>query len=134
MMFSLFPVFNVCFIRVLNACLKIAYSFADMILLSLANSFRVSASPRIVGDTPSSAIASAMTSLEMEISGELFNPFTRVFLLWLKDARIMRNISRSSLTSMGASLYVVSRITALPTFGRGIKQLGGTFATIYGSA
>ena len=68
------------------------------------------------------------------ISGELFRPLSSVFLLWLKEARMIRNIRLSSFTVVGGFSCRVSRMTALPTFGRGIKQFGGTFATIYGSA
>ena len=65
---------------------------------------------------------------------EFFRPFTSVFLLWLKDALIIRNISFSFFTSTGGFSYRSSLITALPTLGLGIKQLGGTFATIFGFA
>ena len=68
------------------------------------------------------------------ISCEFFRPFTSVFLLWLKDALIIRNISFSFFTSTGGFSYRSSLITALPTLGLGIKQLGGTFATIFGFA
>lgn len=80
------------------------------------------------------AMAAATFSLENGSSGALFNPFCKVFLLWLKDARISLNISFSSRTVTGGSVCLVSRITAEPTLGLGIKQLGGTLATISGFA
>ena len=50
---------------------------------------KVKASPRIPGFSPSFSNAPAICSFEAEISGELFNPFTRVLRLWLKDARMI---------------------------------------------
>ena len=50
------------------------------------------------------------------------------------QARINWNNNFSFVTLIGASLYFVRRMTADPTFGLGIKQFGGTFATTYGSA
>ena len=51
-----------------------------------------------------------------------------------KDARIKANISFGSLAVTGGVWCLVRRITAEPTFGRGIKQFGGTIATISGFA
>ena len=48
-------------------------------------------------------MAFVISSLENEISGELFKPFCSVFLLWLKDARISLNISFGSFTCTGGS-------------------------------
>lgn len=52
----------------------------------------------------------------------------------IKRCADYRNISFSSRTSTGGCSCLSKRITADPTFGLGIKQLGGTFATIYGLA
>ena len=76
----------------------------------------------------------SISSFEKSSSWEFFSPFTNVFLLWLKDARISLNISFSLSTCTGGSSYLTSWITALPTFGLGIKQFGGTFAMICGLA
>ena len=99
-----------------------------------ANSANVSASPRTFTGIPVSAIAFSISSFEKSSSWEFFSPFTNVFLLWLKDARISLNISFSLSTCTGGSSYLTSWITALPTFGLGIKQFGGTFAMICGLA
>ena len=99
-----------------------------------ANSAKVSASPLKFTGIPVSAIAFSISSFEKSSSWEFFSPFTNVFLLWLKDARISLNISFSLSTCTGGSSYLTSWITALPTFGLGIKQFGWTFAMICGLA
>ena len=99
-----------------------------------ANSFNVSASPLTFTGIPVSTIAFSISSFEKSSSCEFLSPFTRVFRRWLKDARIRRNISFSLSTCTGGSSYLTSWITALPTFGLGIKQFGGTFAIICGLA
>ena len=53
-------------------------------------------------------------------------PFAKVFLLWLKEARIILNISFSLLTFTGGVVYLFNLITADPTLGLGIKQSGET--------
>ena len=58
--------------------------------------------------------------------------FERVFLLSLKPALISLNICASSLAFIGSSSCSFKLITALPTFGLGIKQFAGTFAARYG--
>ena len=99
-----------------------------------ANSFNVRASPLTLIGIPLCAIAFSISSFEKSSSGEFFRPLTKVFLLWLKDARISRNISFSLSTCTGGFSYLTSWITALPTFGLGIKQFGGTLAIIWGFA
>ena len=88
-------------------------------LLNCANCSKVNASPRTDAGNSISSNACATCSLEKFKPPKFLIPFWRVFLLWLKDARIN---------------YFVRRMTADPTFGLGIKQFGGTFATTYGSA
>ena len=104
--------------------------FSPNILLNLANSSSPRFSPRIFSFNPMAARAFLTSSLVKSSSPELAIPFCRVFLLWLKDALISLNISLSSRTCTGGSLYLVSLMTADPTLGLGIKQLGGTFAAI----
>ena len=99
-----------------------------------ANSSSVSASPLTLAPFPRRSIDSSISSFVKSSSAEFFSPLASVFLLWLNDARMIRNISRSFSTLTGGSSYRSSRITADPTFGRGIKQFGGTLATIYGFA
>ena len=101
---------------------------------NMANCSSVNASPLIFSGSPHWIIDSSICSFLKWSSWEFFKPFTNVFLLWLKDARIIRNISFSSFACTGGAWCLVSRITALPTLGLGIKQFGGTFATISGFA
>ena len=78
---------------------------------------------------------------------KLFNSISYQFLCKLQCARISKSVAESlpSLVKCRpddiehelfvlhldrGSSYLVNRITAEPTFGRGIKQFGGTFATI----
>ena len=103
-------------------------------LLNCANCSKVNASPRTDAGNSISSNACATCSLEKFKPPKFLIPFWRVFLLWLKDARINWNNYFSFVTLIGASLYFVRRMTADPTFGLGIKQFGGTFATTYGSA
>ena len=67
-----------------------------------------------------------------DTQAKLLSPLARVFLRWLKDALMILNISFSSSTSTTGFSYRLSDITELPTFGCGMKQLGGTFTTISG--
>ena len=76
------------------------------------------------------AMAAAISSFVKSSSAEFLSPLARVFLRWLNDARMILNMSFSSFTFTGGSSYRSSRMTAEPTLGRGMKQLGGTFATI----
>ena len=52
----------------------------------------------LVAGTPRLSMAATICSLVKEISGALFRPFCRVFLRWLKEARMRRNISFGSAT------------------------------------
>ena len=68
------------------------------------------------------------------IAGALARALARVFRRWLKAARIKENSFYSSSPFTGGSSNRVSRITALPTFGLGIKQDADTFSTVSGFA
>ena len=82
--------------------------------------------------TPRASILCCICSLVSPIPPKLLSPLARVFLRWLKDALMILNISFSSSTSTTGFSYRLSDITELPTFGCGMKQLGGTFTTISG--
>ena len=88
----------------------------------------------ITADREANKLVLSAKDVEKESSGLFASPFCKVFRRWLKDARIRRNINFSSDTSIGTRFKQSSLITALPTFGRGIKQFGGTFAARYGFA
>ena len=127
---------NIKSIRLATGCFLYLsfYEISVNAFASCANCASVSASPLTLRESPHIPNACSICSLENGISCEFFRPFTSVFLLWLKDALIIRNISFSFFTSTGGFSYRSSLITALPTLGLGIKQLGGTFATIFGFA
>ena len=104
---------------------------------SSANCASVSASPRMLSESPIFRSASTTASLLIDNSTWPRNP-------WSSSGRdphpslathvCSLNMNFSSFTTIFGSVCLVNRITAEPTFGRGIKQFGGTFATIYGSA
>ena len=114
-------------------CNLFLYS-SEIISLNFANSASVKLSPRTFAASSIFSKAFSTCAFEYGSSGLFAIPFCNVFLHWLKDARISLNIRLSSFTVTGGSSYLVSRITADPTPGLGIKQFGGTFAAIYGFA
>ena len=80
------------------------FLFSKMRLDSSANCSNVSASPRTLALKPISSNTSVVISFGICSSGALPRPLTRVFQRWLKEARIIWNISFSSSASTGASV------------------------------